>query len=264
MGIPCLLHTGVKHEVCCFPFIIGPCQCHPSCSTRSQIRLSKHHRPRRCPGLGLVCAYIADDYYQTNWHYTLSLEEVPNSGENIHALCNGISNWSEGWCPKNEQQAMEVYSELVVRNFMPNSHAAGVLDESEVSNIPDSLQTGYRTKNYKDDVAVPDPIDNVDAVANRGSNGVNDVYGCGPVNDDDAYLQNVVAPTIGFLDDSAAAPNHCTALGMHNGYGDDFDNFKLKNVPCDETRYIICSDFWLPYGGSSHGGFDVVGALMHT
>merc|ERR1712167_423057 len=44
-------------------------------------------------------AYIADDYYQTNWHYTLSLEEVPNSGENIHALCNGISNWSEGWCP---------------------------------------------------------------------------------------------------------------------------------------------------------------------
>merc|ERR1711898_39626 len=114
-------------------------------------------------------AYIADDYYQTNWHYTLSLEEVPNSGENIHALCNGISNWSEGWCPKNEQQAMEVYSELVVRNFMPNSHAAGVLDESEVSNIPDSLQTGYRTKNYKDDVTVPDPIDNVDAVANRGS-----------------------------------------------------------------------------------------------
>merc|ERR1712167_283255 len=118
-------------------------------------------------------------------------------------------------------------------------------------------------KNYKDDVTVPDPIDNVDAVANRGSNGVNDVYGCGPVNDDDAYLQNVVAPTIGFLDDSAAAPNHCTALGMHNGYGDDFDNFKLKNVPCDETRYIICSDFWLPYGGSSHGGFDVVGALMN-
>lgn len=211
-------------------------------------------------------AYISDDYYMDKWHYSLSLEEVPSAGENAHAICNGISQWSEGWCPKSEQQAMEVYSELVVRNFMPNSHAAGVLDESEVSNIPDSLQTGYRTNTWKDGVTIPDPIDNVDAVANRGSNGVNDVYGCGPVNNAKAYLQSVVDPTIGFLDDSAAAPNHCTALGMHNGYGDDFDNFKLKNVPCDETKYIICSDGYLPGmgAGSSHGGYNIVGAEMNS
>jgi len=205
-------------------------------------------------------AYVADDYYGTLWHYTMSLEEIPSAGENIMSICNGISNMAEGWCPFDEAQAKLVYSDLVVRNFMPNSFAAGALDETEVSNVPDSLQTGYRVKSWTDGLVVPDPIDNVDATTNRGSNGANDVYGCRAFHGGDAYLQNVKDRTIGFVDDSASAPNHCTALGMHNGYGDSFDNFKLKNVPCDETRYVVCADFWLPIGGSSHGGFPVVGA----
>jgi len=209
-------------------------------------------------------AYVADDYYFSLWHYTLSLEEIPNAGDNIMTICNGISVMAEGWCPLSEEQAKLVYSDLVVRNFMPNSFAAGALDETEVSNVPASLQTGYRTDTWTEGVVIPDPIDNVDATANRGSNGPNDVYGCGPVFGYDAYLQNVKERTIGFLDDSASAPNHCTALGMHNGYGDAFDNFKLKNVPCDETRYVICSDFWLPVGGSSHGGYPVVGAEINN
>jgi len=209
-------------------------------------------------------AYVADDYYSTLWHYTLSLEEIPNAGDNIMTICNGISSMAEGWCPFDEEQAKKVYSDLVVRNFMPNSFAAGALDETEVSNVPASLQTGYRTDTWNDGVVIPDPIDNVDATTNRGSSGPNDIYGCGPISGYDAYLQNVKARTIGFLDDSASAPNHCTALGMHNGYGDDFDNFKLKNVPCDETRYVICADFWLPVGGSSHGGYPVVGAEINT
>jgi len=208
-------------------------------------------------------AYISDDYYGTNWHMSVSLEEVPNSGENIHTICDGLSSMSEGYCPMNEAWAKAVYAELVVRHFMPNSLAAGVLDESEVSNIPASLGTGYRTITWDSAITVPDPIDNIDAVANRGSNGPNDVYGCGPVEGDEAWLQTVQNPTIGFLDDTAAAPNHCTALGMHNGYGDTFDNFKLKNVPCDETRYVICADFWEPTD-PTHGGYAVTSHKMNS
>lgn len=215
-------------------------------------------------------AYIADDYYGTFWHYTLSLEAIPNAGENIFSICNGISDSSEGWCPYTEEHAKIVYSDLVVRNFMPNSFAAGVLDETEVSNVPDSLQTGYRTAEWSGTggiTEVPDPIDNVEAVATIGSNGPHDVYKCGPalLGNGQAYLQNVghaTERTIGFLDDTTPAINKCTALGMHNGYGDDFDNFKLKNTPCDETRYVICADFWLPPYGSSHGGYPVVGAEL--
>jgi hypothetical protein len=213
-------------------------------------------------------AYVADDYYGTLWHYTLSLEEIPNAGENIMSICNGISDMAEGWCPYTEEQAKLVYSDLVVRNFMPNSFAAGVLDETEVDNVPASLQTGYRTREWTGTAGiteVPDPIDNVEAVATIGSNGPHDVYMCGPVSGGKAYLQNqghATARTIGFVDDTAPASSKCTALGMHNGYGDDFDAFKLKNTPCDETRYVICSDFWKPIHGSTHGGFPVVDAEL--
>jgi len=211
-------------------------------------------------------AYVADEYYGTLWHYSLSLEAVPNAGENIFQICNGIGDMLEGWCPYTEEQAKFVYSDLVVRNFMPNSFAAGVLDETEVSNVPDSLQTGYRVRDWSGSggiTDVPDPIDNVEAVATIGSNGPHDVYMCGPVpmGDGKAYLQNenhATGRTIGFVDDSAPASHKCTALGMHNGYGDDFDAFKLKNTPCDETRYVICADFWKPVSGSTHGGFPVV------
>jgi len=209
-------------------------------------------------------AYISDDYYNDLWHYTLSLEAIPNAGDNIFSICNGISDMAEGWCPYTEEQAKFVYSDLVVRNFMPNSFAAGVLDETEVSNVPDSLQTGYRVRDWTGNggiTVVPDPIDNVEAVATIGSNGPHDVYMCGPVESGKAYLQNeghATGRTIRFVDDSAPASSKCTALGMHNGYGDDFDAFKLKNTPCDETRYVICADFWKPPSGSTHGGFPVV------
>jgi hypothetical protein len=207
--------------------------------------------------------YISEPYYGFFWHYTMTLEEVPNAGENAMDICNGISMAAEAWCPQSELHAKQVYSELVVRNFMPNSFANGVLDESELDNIPSSLATGYRTKTWGS-LTIPEPIDNVDATTNRGNGGANDVYACGPSWGDDSYLQSLTVPTIGFIDDTASAPNHCTALGMHNGYGDSFDDFKLKNVDCADTHYIICADMWLPVGGSSHGGFPVVGAEMNN
>ena len=122
--------------------------------------------------------FVSDEYYGDLWHNTIALDEIPEAGINIHDICKATSNSGSAWCPQNQDQAMRVFSDLVVRHFMPNSSASGVLDETEVSNIPTSIMTGFRTKQYLTPAEIPEPIDNVDFVANRNSGGPNDVYMC--------------------------------------------------------------------------------------
>merc|ERR1712050_517614 len=95
------------------------------------------------------------------------------------------------------------------------------------------------------------------ALAERGSDGVNDVYDCGPTNGGErSWLQRQSrSSTAGFVDataDSAAAP--CLAIGNQGFYGDDVENnFRMKNVACTETMHLVCF-LSGSVGANSHGG----------
>ena len=199
-------------------------------------------------------------YYSEDYYHTITLDEVPNSGETTADICKAQANMAEGWCPDSNDHIMRTYADLVVTHFMPLSAAAGVLDESEASNIP-NLMLGYRTKTWSNvnepAVTLPATIDNALALAERGSDSANDVYDCGPTNGGErSWLQRQSrSSTAGFVDataDSAAAP--CLAIGNQGFYGADVENnFRMKNVACTETMHLVCVQSGNP-GANSHGG----------
>jgi len=258
MGIPCLLHTRSPHTM----KLVGISALIGLASAAPLEESTPHHATvlSDSPYWVYHADYVSMDYYGELWKNTITLEEVPEAGTNSWSICKGtVDTGGEGFCPRSAEQAMRVYSDLVVRHFMPNSLATGVLDESEVSNIPSGMMTGYRTKDWEGndwDGTVPDTIDNVDAVAGYGQGGVNDVYDCGPTNSGgNSWLQNIHAPTIEYVDAEAVAPNHCLEIGSHGGYGDTFADFKLKNVDCAKTAFVMCANAFNPSGGASHGGY---------
>jgi len=258
MGIPCLLHARSQHIM----KLVGISALIGLASAAPVEESSPYHATvlTDTPFWVYHADYVSMDYYGELWKNTIVLEEVPEAGTNSWTICKGTVDASaEGFCPRTAEQAMRVYSNLVVRHFMPNSLAAGVLDESEVSNIPASMMTGYRTKDWVGSDwtgTVPEPIDNVDAVANYGQGGANDVYACGPSSSGgESWLQSIHTPTIEFVDATASAPNHCTEIGSHGGYGDTFADFKLKNVDCSKASYVMCANPFNPAGSVSHGGY---------